>query len=217
MAENQLHALVFQIVLYGLVDGLGFLRAQVPDGAVHQFQSCLNGPPPDLFHFLALLYSFHMLVRAEFQIDLICVVDHLLGKIFPDQRGQIPAHLTAEGEFAVGEGPGPGKTGGDMAERFAGHALSGLIFGAVSLLNGAAFFHNYDFLILFIPDQLQGCKDPRRSCTNDYNVILHKIPPFCLPTVSYYMGRKGPCQWPWVFRDFQLSLSWKMWYNHKEL
>ena len=44
---------------------------------------------------------FEMCIRDRLQIDLIGVVDQLLGKLLPDEGGQVAAHLIGEAQLAL--------------------------------------------------------------------------------------------------------------------
>lgn len=79
------------------------------DGAVHQLQAGLDGALADLLDLAAFVNTFHMRVSAKFQIDLVSVVDQLLGKILTDQLRQLAANLIGEGQLAVRERTGTGK------------------------------------------------------------------------------------------------------------
>ena len=95
VAEVHLHTVLLEILLDSQIDGLGFFRAHVADGAVHKLQARLNGTLADLLPLLFMLQALDMGVRAEFQIDLVGVVDGLLGQVLSDKSRQIAAHLVA--------------------------------------------------------------------------------------------------------------------------
>ncbi len=113
--EEHLHAVVSQIVLDGEIELLCLLGAEVADGAVHQLQTGVDGVLADLLDVLAGVDALHMGVSAELEVDLVGVVDELLGKVCADEAGQVAADLIGEAQLAVGEGARTGEAGGDGA------------------------------------------------------------------------------------------------------
>ena len=103
VAEDQLHALLLQVVLDGQIDLLRLLRTQMTDGAVHQFEARLDGALADLLDLVLVAQTLDLRVRAELQIDGIGVVDQLLGLLVADQLWQVAAHLGAQRQLAVGK------------------------------------------------------------------------------------------------------------------
>ena len=101
IAEVNLHAVVQQELLNAIVNGLGFFRAHVADGTVHQLQSGMDGAAADFLPLLVVAKALNVLIGAKIQINLIRVVDGLLCQLRPDQVRQIAAHLIAEGQLAV--------------------------------------------------------------------------------------------------------------------
>ena len=175
VAEVHLHAVFLKVSLNGQVNGLGLFRAHVADGAVHQLQSRLDGPLADLLAFLLVLQTLDMGVRAEIQVDLIGIVDGLLGQVRADEGRQVAAHLVAEGQLAVGEGTGAGKAGGDMAVGLAVHTLAGLVLGAVALFHRLSLFHHDDLLLAALFDHFQSGEDTGRAGADDDNICVHNF------------------------------------------
>ena len=95
IAEVHLHAVFLEILLNGIVNALGLFRAHVADGAVHQLQARLDGVLADLLPLLIVAQALNVLVRAEIQIDLVGIIDGLLGHLRGDESGQIAAYLIA--------------------------------------------------------------------------------------------------------------------------
>ena len=60
---------------------------------------------------LCLLYTSG---RPKLQVDLIRIVDGILGQGFPNKGRQIAAHLIAEGELSIGKRPRAGKARGNV-------------------------------------------------------------------------------------------------------
>ena len=67
-----------------------------------------------------------VLVRAEFKVDAVRVVDGLLRELLAYERGQVAAHFAGEGELPVRERAGAGKAGSDVADGLTIHADAGL-------------------------------------------------------------------------------------------
>ena len=86
---------------------MGLFGAQMADGAVHQLEARLDGVFADFPDLLAGVDALHMGVGAEIQIDFVGVVNQLLGKVFPDEGGQVAPHLIGQAQLAVREGPRP--------------------------------------------------------------------------------------------------------------
>ena len=65
VAEQDFHTLGDQILFDFSIQDLRLLGAQVPDGAIHQFQSRANGPQANLLDFLVLIQPLHVGIRTE--------------------------------------------------------------------------------------------------------------------------------------------------------
>jgi len=174
--EQHFHTVVGQIILDGQIQLLCLLGAQMTDGAVHQLQAGMDGVFADLLDILAGVDALHMGVCAELQIDLIGVVDQLLGKLLPDEGGQVAAHLIGKAQLAVRERARTGKAGGDGAGGAAVDAVANLRLGAVALFHGLAFFHQQHLLFAAVAQQLHSGKDAGRACAhNDQVVLFHNV------------------------------------------
>ena len=173
VTEVHLHAVFLEIALNGQIDGLGLLRTHVADGAVHQLEARLDGALADLLALFLVLQALDMGVCAKLQIDLVCIVDGLLGQFRTDEVRQIAAHLIAQRELAVRESTGTGKTGGNVAVGFAVHALVGLVLGAVALFHALSLFHHNDLLLAALFDHLQGGENSGRAGADDDNICVH--------------------------------------------
>ena len=96
VAEVHLHAVFLEVLLNSQIDGLGLFRSHMANGAVHQLQARVDSPLADLLPLLLMLQALDMGVRAKFQVDLIRVVDGLLGQIGTNEIGKVSAHLVAQ-------------------------------------------------------------------------------------------------------------------------
>ena len=67
------------------------------DGTIHEFQPRFDGFSADLLHLFLVAQPFDVLVRAEFEIDLVRVIDEFLRKIVSYEFGQLAAHLVGKG------------------------------------------------------------------------------------------------------------------------
>ena len=173
IAEVHLHAVFLKILLNGVVNTLCLFRTHVADGAVHQFQSRLNGVLADLLPLLVVAETLNVLVRTEVQIDLVGVVDGLLRQLRGDEGGQIAAYLIAEGQLAVRKRTGTGKAGGDVAVGLAVDALFRLVLGAVAVFHRLSLFHHDDFLFAALFDHFQRGENAGRACADDNNIRIH--------------------------------------------
>ena len=170
--KQHFHAGFQQVILDVQVELLGFLGAQVADGAIHQLQARLDGTLADILDLLAFIDALHLGVGTEFQIDLVGVVDEFLGKILADEVGQLAAHLVTQGQFAVGKSARAGKSGGDGTGRLAVDADAGLVFGAVAFFHRLALFHQQDLVgLVAFAQQFQGGEDAGRAGAYDNQVI----------------------------------------------
>ena len=95
MPEQHIHALLLQIFFNRQIKLLRLLRSQMPDWAVHQLKSRLNGALSDILHLVGIRHALHMGVSPELQINLIRVVDELLREFLPHQSREVAAHLVA--------------------------------------------------------------------------------------------------------------------------
>ena len=175
VVENQLDAVLLQILLDAKVDLLGFFRAHVADRAVHQLQSRADGAQADVLYPVGIADALHVGVGAELQIDAVGVVDGLLRQLLAHQGGQVAADLIAQGELAVGERSGSREAGGDVAVGLAVHALACFGLGAVALLDAMALLHHGDVPFIAAAQQFQRGKDPRRTRADDQNVRFHRV------------------------------------------
>ena len=117
-----------------------------------------------------MFQSLDVLVGAKFQIDLVGVMDGLLGQLRADEGGQITAHLIAQGQLAVGEGAGAGESGGDVAVGFAVHALVGLWPQSYEDICKLSAYSNPFFLQLLQQGHL-GDKTSRSSTSISYLLL----------------------------------------------
>ena len=99
--KQNLHAGGNQIFFYGKVEFMRLFRSDVANRAVHQFQPCLYRSFAYFLNRLSVADSFNMRVRAEFQIDLIRIIDRFLRKILADQFRQAAAHFIRKRKFSV--------------------------------------------------------------------------------------------------------------------
>ena len=173
-AEQQLDPLLPQMVLNREVEVLGFLGAKMADRAVDQLQAGLDRPLADLLDLIGGAHPFDMGVGPEFEVDLVGIVNQLLGKVRADQVRQVAAHLVGEGKLAVGEGSGPRKAGGDVAVGLAVHAAAGLVLRAMAFLDRLPLFDDGNPLPASLPEEFQGGKDAGRAGADDEQVCAHK-------------------------------------------
>ena len=179
-AEHHLHAVVKEIILDGVIDIVRLLRAEVADRAVHKPQAGANGAGSDPFDFLGIAQAFDVLVRAEFQINAVGVVDRLLCAFFADERRQVAADLAGQGQLPVRERTCARKAGGNVAIGLAVHAFAGLRLRAPAVFNGKAFFDHQDLLRAAPADHFQRSENAGRPGANDDNVCIHEKRLLCL-------------------------------------
>ena len=96
VAEEHVDALGTQVVLQRKVELLRLFGAEVADGAVDELQACANGAAADDADLIGVGHALHMGVRAEFQIDLVRIVNEGLGKVRADEVREIAADLVVQ-------------------------------------------------------------------------------------------------------------------------
>ena len=134
----------------------------------------MDGVLADLLDLLAGVDALHMGVRAKLQIDLIGIIDQLLGELLADEGGQVAADLIGEAQFAVRERAGTREAGGDGAGGAAVDAVAQLCLGAVAFFHRLAFFHQQDVLFAAVAQQLHSGKNTGRAgAHNDQIVLFH--------------------------------------------
>ena len=170
--EQHLNTGVGQIVLDVQVELLGLLGAQVADWAIDQLQARLDSALADVLDVGAFVDALYLRISAEFQVDLIGVVDQFLGKVLTDQVGQFAADLVGQGQLAVRECARAGKAGGDGTGRLAVYADAGFILGAVALFHRLALFDEQNFVGgAALAQQLQRGENAGRAGAYDDKVI----------------------------------------------
>ena len=113
-------------------------------------------------------------VRAKLQIDLIGIIDQLLGELLADEGGQVAADLIGEAQLAVRERAGTREAGGDGTGGAAVDAVAQLCLGAVAFFHRLAFFHQQNVLFAAVAQQLHSGKNTGRAGThNDQIVLFH--------------------------------------------
>ena len=101
---------IFEQVLFdGGVDFLRLFGAEVADRAVDELQAGLDRALADLLDGVLFAHALDVLVRAEFEVDRVGVVDQGLREIVADELRQVAADLGREGELAVRKRAAPEK------------------------------------------------------------------------------------------------------------
>ena len=173
MAEEHVDALGTQVVLQRQVELLRLFGAEVADGAVDELQACANGAAADDADLIGGGHALHMGVRAEFQVDLVRIVNEGLGKVRADEVREIAADLVVQRELAVGERACAGEAGRDVAG-LAVHAFLRLALRAGALFHALAFFHERDVALVALADQLQGGEYAGGAGADDQNILFHR-------------------------------------------
>jgi len=75
---------------------MGFFRAHVAYGAVHQLQAGLNCPAANYLGLFRVAHALDMGVRAEFKVNLIHIINGVLCHALTDKARQIAADLVAQ-------------------------------------------------------------------------------------------------------------------------
>ena len=127
----------------------------------------------DLLALLVIAETLNVLVRTEIQIDLVSVVDGLLGHLRGDEGGQVAAYLIAEGQLAVGKRTGAGEAGGDMAVGLAVDALFRLVLGAVPVFHRLSLLHHDNFLPAALFDHFQRGENAGGAGADNHNIRIH--------------------------------------------
>ena len=197
-AEYHLHAVVAEVVLYGEVYPLRLFRAHVAYGTVHQLQPGFDGFAADLLHLFLVAEPLNVLVRAEFEVDLVRVVDEFLREIVPDEFGQFAAHFIGERKFAVRERARARKARRDVAVRFAVAAGTAVSLGTFPPLDGLPFFDNDDLFSAAVSEKLYCGEYPRGTCADYTDVVLFhdclRARRFPRRDLVHYKAKIPPCQ-----------------------
>lgn len=175
--EENIHAVRDEILLDVVVDLLRLFGAHMTNGTIHEFKSRFDCLFADFFHLIFVAQAFDMLVRAEFEIDFIRIVDEFLCKILSDEFGKRTAYFVGQGKFAVRKRARTRKTGGYMAIGFAVHAFARLRFGATSVLDRLTLFKDDDFFIRTALDEFKSGENARRTCADYAYVVFFHIAP----------------------------------------
>ncbi len=176
-AKENIHAVRDEILLDVVIDLLRLFGAHMANGAIHEFKSRFNCLFADFLDLLFVAQAFDMLVRAEFEIDIIRIVDEFLRKILSDEFGKRTAYFVGQGKFAVRKRASTRKSGGDMAIGFAIHAFASLRFGATSVLDRLTLFKDNDFFIGTALDKFESGENARRTCADYTYVVFFHIAP----------------------------------------
>ena len=175
MPEQDLNIVRKQILLNGTIDVLRLFCAHMADGAVDQLQAGPDGTPADLLYFVAVQFAFNMGICAEFQIDLIGIINGLLYQLRADKGGQVSADFTGERELAVGKCTGAGKAGGDVAVRLTVDTVTGMLFCTAALLDGQPLFDHDNLFVRAGSDQLQCSENAGRTGADDNDICFHNV------------------------------------------
>ena len=100
-AEADLYAVFEQVLFDGGVDFLRLFGAEVADRAVDELQAGLDRALADLLDGVLFAHALDVLVRAEFEVNRVGVVDQGLREVVADELRQVAADLGREGELAV--------------------------------------------------------------------------------------------------------------------
>ena len=147
------------------------------DRAVHKAQISLDGVFADLLDLLAVADALNVRVCAEFEIDLVGIIDQLLRKCRADQIRQVAADLIGKTQFAVRERARAGKAGRDGAGGLAVDAFAGLRLRAMPLFHRFAFFNQQNLCFALIPQHFKRGEDTRRSRADDNQIEIHLFSP----------------------------------------
>ena len=92
-AENEINTVFSEIVFDCKVQIVRFLRAEMANGAIHEFETCLNCFAADVLDLFFIAQAFDMLVRAKFEIYFVGVIDKRLCKLRSDELRKFSAHF----------------------------------------------------------------------------------------------------------------------------
>lgn len=145
------------------------------NGTIHQFEPRLNGALADLLHLFADVQSFDMFVGAEFEIDLIRIVDGILRQRFADQLRKISPDLAAQRQFSVRERARPRKARRDMAIGLAIHTFLRLDFRTMTIFHRLPLLDDDDFFLAVLPQHLDRREDTRRPRAYDDYIRFHVL------------------------------------------
>ncbi len=176
VAKQHLHTLIHQVFFNSAINMLRLFRTQMPDWAVHKLQPGMNRPFPDFTYLRRLAHALNVRVRPEFQIDFIRIMNQLLRKIRADQHRKIAADFIAQRQLSIRKRACAGKAGRNIA-RIAADAFFRFAFRTAAVFNCLSFFYKQYILCAVIFYQLHGRKNSCRPCTDNNDIVFHKIPP----------------------------------------
>ena len=197
-AEKHLDAAVAETVLYGEIYALRLLGAHVADGTIHQLEPRADSLFSDLLDFLFVADAFDVLVRAEFEIDLVRVVDEILRLVPAYELGKLAAHLRRKRKFAVRKRARTRKSRGDVAVRTAVAAGTALRLGAPAPFDGQTLFDEDDAPLVTLPEQFERGEYPGGTRTHYGDVVFFHFsprpPPFRRRDLVHYITASPLCQ-----------------------
>ena len=173
-AEEHLHAVLAQVVFNAEIHLVCLFRTEVTDRAVDQTQARADGTCADLLDLFRVLQPLDVLVRAEFEIDAVGIINEFLCLLLADKRRQVTADIAAQRELPVRKCARAGESGRDVAVRLAVHALAGLGFRAAAVFNGLSLLDHDDLLRSAAAQQLQRRENTGRTGADDNNICVHE-------------------------------------------
>ena len=173
-AKAHLDAGSAKMVFNRKIELLGFLGAQVTNGAVNHFEPRLDGATANVADLCVVSRALDVLVGTKGEIDLVHLVDGFLGLPGANQLGEVATDLVGQGELSVRKRACARKARGDIAGLTV-YAVPGFVFGAMPFLYRKALFQQDDMGIGPLLDELEGRKDAGRAGADDDDICVHRF------------------------------------------
>lgn len=117
------------------------------DRTVNQLQVCVYGFLPYISYLVGVAYALNVLIRTEFKIYLVCVVDGFLCKLLTDKLGERSADLARQPQLAVRECACALKARCDMAVGLTVHTVLCFCLRTAPFLYRSALFDYQNFFV----------------------------------------------------------------------
>ncbi len=144
IAKHHFNAVIKKVLFNGVINTLCLFGSHVANRAINKLKPRLNCFDSDFFFSKGIFKTFNMLVRAEFKIYFVRVINGFLRGLCADKSRKIAADLIAKRKLSVGKCTCAGKAGGDVAIRLAGNADLGFVLRAMSVFNSLTLFNNHN-------------------------------------------------------------------------
>ena len=128
------------------INFISFLRSEVTDRTLDQFQICTDSLCPNPFNGRIIFQSIHFFIRPKIQINLVRFIQQLYRPVIPENFRKIAPDIRRKGQLSIRKCTGAGKSRRNRTW-FTSDTLFCLAFRAISVFNGPALFNHQNFQI----------------------------------------------------------------------